>query len=339
MSAPDGPPPNAILMPMLCGGLMQQCIRVVAKLAIPDLLADRRLSSSELAARTGTHEPSLYRVLRTLASLGVFAETADRTFELTPMAELLRTDVPNSMRDFAIMQGEEWGWRSALELLHTVKTGEPALVKVHGMTLFEFLARHPEDEELFNRAMTSYSLAAIPAIVEAYDFSTVGTLVDVGGGYGSLLAGVLTANPQVRGVLFDAPSVIDGADELLTRAGVAERVEKLAGDFFHSVPPGAGAYIMKNIIHDWDDDQAVKILTNTCAAMSANGKVLVVDLLISEGNQPGPEKLVDVQMLVSTRGKERTAAEFGELLAAAGLRLTQVIPTRSPMNIIEAVRA
>ncbi|MFN2479771.1 MAG: methyltransferase, partial [Pseudonocardiaceae bacterium] len=161
---------------------------------------------------------------------------------------------------------------------------------------------------------------------------------NVGGGYGSLLASILTANPRVRGVLFDLSSVIDGTDELLTRAGVADRVEKLAGDFFHSVPRGADVYIMKNMIHDWDDDQAVKILPNTRAAMSANGKVLIVDLLISEGNQPGMEKLIDVQMLVSTGGMERTEAEFRELLAAAGLRLRKIIPTRSPMNIIEAVR-
>lgn len=337
-SGVDGPPPNAVLMPMLFGGLLQQCIRVAAELAIADLLADQPCSSGELAARTNTYEPSLYRVLRTLASAGIFAEAADRTFRLTPMADQLRSDAPQSMRDFALLQGAEWNWRGSAALLHAVQTGERAQVKAHGLELFEFLALHPQEAALFNRAMTSYSLSAIPAIVEAYDFSTVHSIVDLGGGQGSLLAAVLAAHPRQRGVLFDLPAVVADAADVLQAAGVAERVERVSGDFFRSVPPGADCYLMKNVIHDWDDDRSVQILRNIHSAMPPNGKVLIVELVLPAGNLPSPAKLVDMQMLVTTGGKERTEAEFGGLLAAAGLDLARVIPTGSPMSIIEGVR-
>lgn len=324
-------------MQMLFAGLIQQCIRVAAILRIADLVAERPSTSAELAAKTDTHEPSLYRVLRALANVGIFAENPDRTFDSTPIADLLRTDSPNSMRDFAILQGEEWGWRAFVELIHTVKTGETAQVKAHGMSLFEFLAQHPADEELFNRAMTSYSQAAIPAIVAAYDFSAVGTLVDVGGGHGSLLAGIVEANPHLRGVLFDLPSVTEAADPLLKDAGVRDRIDLVTGDFFESVPTGADAYIMKNIVHDWDDGRAVDILTNISSAVPPGGKVLIVDLVVPEAHELSPAKLVDIQMLVTTGGKERTEAEVGELLSMSGLRWTRIVPTRSPTRIIEAV--
>jgi hypothetical protein len=323
-------------MPMLFGGLMQQAIRAVAKLCIPDLLAERSQTAAELAAGTATHAPSLYRVLRTLASAGVFAETPDHRFELTPVAELLRTDVPNSMRDFAIMQGEEWNWRGVGELMHSVRCGGTAHAKVHGMELFEYLSRQPEDGQLFDRAMTSYSLSAAPALVEAYDFSCAGTIADIGGGHGILLAAMLKANPQARGILFDLPSVIDGAGDLLQLEGVQQRVSLVAGDFFQSVPAGADIYTMKNVLHDWDDERSVAILRNVHSAMGHRGKVLVVELVVAEGNEPGPAKLVDLQMLVTTGGRERTAAEFGKLLEESSFRLTGVVPTNSPMSIIEA---
>jgi hypothetical protein len=334
-SRADGPPPEAILMQMLFGALMQQSIRVAAKLGIADLLASQPQTAAELAAKTKTHAPSLYRVLRTLASAGIFAENADRTFELTPVAALLRSDVPNSMRDFAMMQGEAWNWRGAGEMMYTVKTGGTAQAKVHGMELFEFLGQHPEDEALFNRAMTSYSLAAVPAIVEAYDFSGAGRLADIGGGHGILLAGILKANPQTQGVLFDLPSVIAGADELLQKEGVRDRVELVSGDFFQSVPSGADVYIMKNIVHDWDDKQSMTMLQNIHSAMNKRGTVLLIELVVPEGNEPSPAKLVDIQMLITMSGKERTEAEYRQLLEASGFRLTRIVPTSSPMHIIE----
>ena len=190
---------------MLFGGLIQQCIRAVAILNVADRLAGGPCTVGELAQKVHTHEPSLYRVLRTLSSVGFFAETSGRNFTLTPLGELLRSDVPESMHDFAILQGEEWNWRGSGQLIHTVMTGEPAHEKVHGMNVFEFLQENPADGELFNRAMTSYSLATIPAIVGGYDFSNIKKLVDVGGGHGSLLAAVLKANPKLQGVVSICP--------------------------------------------------------------------------------------------------------------------------------------
>lgn len=332
-----GPPPVGVLMPMLFGGLIQQCIRAVAILKVPDLLAGGPRTVGELAEKAKAHEPSLYRVLRTLASVGIFAETSERNFELTPLGDLLRSDVPESMHDFAILQGEDWNWRGSGQLVHTVRTGEPAHQKVHGMSLFDFLQRNPTDGELFNRAMSSYSLAAIPAIVAGYEFSNIEKLVDVGGGYGSLLAAILKANPSLHGLVFDLPAVVEGAKETVAEA--QNRAVFVAGDFFESVPGAADAYILKNVIHDWEDDRATKILQNIAVAMAPAAKVLVVDMIVPAGNEPGPAKLVDMQMIVTTGGKERSEAEFRELLSRAGLKLTRVIPTMSPMSIIEAVGA
>lgn len=334
----DAPPPDAILMQMLFGPLMQQCICVAAKLGIADSLVEGPQSAAELAAKTETHAPSLYRVLRTLASAGVFAENSDGTFELTPVAELLRRDGPNSMRDFAIMLGEEWMWRAWAEMMYGVKTGGVPHVKVQGMSSFEFFERNKDAGEIFNRGMTSNTLRAAPAIVEAYDFSAVSKVVDIAGGHGLLLAGILKANPHLHGVLFDLPFVIEGAGELLEREGVSDRVEMASGDFFESVPAGADAYMMKHIIHDWDDESSVKILRNVRSAMNENGKVLIIEMVVPEGNIPSAAKILDIQMLVMETGKERTEDEYRRLLEAAGFRLTRIIPTTSPYSVIEGER-
>jgi hypothetical protein len=332
---PVAPPPEAILSQMLFGALMQQSICVAAKLGIADLLAEKPQTADELAAKTETHAPSLYRVLRILASVGIFAKNADQKFELTPIAALLQSNTPNSMRDFAIMMGEEWNWRNLGELMHSVKTGGTAQEKVHGMGSFEFYTQNVEAGKIFNRAMTSLSLAAVPAIVESYDFSGIGKLVDIAGGHGILLAGILKANPQVQGVLFDLPYVIEGADELLEKEGVSSRVELASGDFFQSVPAGADAYLMKHIIHDWDDEQSIRILQNIRSAMNKNGKVLIIEMVVPEGNEPSLPKIMDIQMLVTEGGKERTEAEYRKLLEASGFRLTRTVPTKSPLSVIE----
>lgn len=332
------PPPEATLSQMLFGALMQKSIYVAAKLGIADLLAEKSQTAEELAAQTETHAPSLYRVLRTLASVGIFAENADRKFELTPIAALLRESASNSMRDFALLMGGEWHWRIFSELMHSVKTGRTAQEKACGVELFEFLAQNPADEETFNRAMTSHSLASVPAIVEAYDFSGVGKLVDIAGGHGILLAGILKANPQVQGVLFDLPSVIEGTSEWLEKEGVGNRVELTSGDFFESVPPSADVYVMKHIIHDWDDERSIKILQNIRSVMNENGKVLIVEMVIPEGNEPSPSKILDLQMLIGTGGKERTKDEYRKLLEASDFRLTKFVPTKSPLSIIEGER-
>lgn len=338
-TSPDGPPPNAVLMQRLFGALMHRCIGVAAKLGIADLLHEKPQTAAELAEKTGTHAPSLHRVLRTLASTGIFSETADRRFELTPIAALLRSDTPNSMRDYAIMINDDCFWQAFGELMYSVETGGAAHEKVQGMSTFDFFARNKEAGEVFNRGMTSLSRPVIPAVVGAYDFSGVGRLVDVAGNHGMFLAGILKANPHLQGVLVDLPHVIAGAGELLEREGVNGRVELVTGDFFESVPAGGDAYMMKSILHDWDDERCVQILRNIRSAMREDGKLLIVEMVVPEGNEPSPSKPIDLIMLLMEGGKERTGDEFGRLLEAAGFRLTRIIPTRSPYSIIEGERA
>jgi len=331
-------PPEAFLTQMAFGAMMTQALYVAARLKVADLLAEKPQTISELAAATNTHERSLYRLMRSLASAGVFEETEPKVFALTPYAEPLRSDVPNSMRNGAIFMGEEWHWRVWGDMLHSVQTGKPAWGHVHGAEVFDYFADNPRQAEIFNNAMTDMSVGTAPVVVEAYDFSGIKTLTDIAGGHGYLLARVLKANPGVKGILFDVAPVIEGASALLEEEGVAARVEKVSGDFFASVPKDADAYMMKHIIHDWDDERAIKILQNINQAMSEDGKVLIIETVVPEGNEPHYSKLLDLEMLTSPGGCERTAGEYRELLAAAGLRLTRIVPTKSPFSIIEAVR-
>lgn len=331
-------PPEAVLTQMAFGALMTQALYVAAKLEIADLLAAKPQTVRELAAATKTDERALYRVLRSLASAGVFEETEPKVFALTPLAEPLRKDAPNSIRNGAIFMGAEWHWRVWGDLLYSVETGKPAWGHVHGAEVFDYFGANPKQAEIFNNAMTDMSVATAPAVIEAYDFSGIKTLTDIAGGHGYLLSQVLKANPEIGGTLFDVPPVIAGAGRLLEEECVSARVEKVSGDFFSSVPAGADAYMMKHIIHDWDDERATKILKNINAAMTPEGKVLIVEVVVPEGNEPHYSKLLDLEMLASPGGVERTAEEYRELLAAAGLRLTRIIPTKSPFSIIEAVR-
>jgi ubiquinone/menaquinone biosynthesis C-methylase UbiE len=338
-SAQPALPPDAILMQMLFGAQMQRSVCLAARLGVPDLLAERAQTAEELAAKTDAHAPSLYRLLRTLASIGVFTENAEKRFELTPVSMLLRSDVPNSVRDFAVMMGERWIWQAWGELPYSVQTGGVAHEKAQGMGSFEFFQKNAEAGKVFNAAMTNFTRAIIPAFVEAYDFSSINRLADVAGGHGLLLAGVLKANPHLRGVLFDLPFVIEGAGKLLEQEGVSDRVELVSGNFFESVPAGADAYMMKHIIHDWDDESSIKILKNIRSVMSENGKVLIVEMVVPEGNEPHPSKSLDVLMLVMEGGKERTKGEYRKLLEVSGFRLTRVIPTKSPYSVVEGERA
>lgn len=332
-------PPDAVLLQMLFGAQMQRSVCVAAQLGIPDLLAESAQTAEELAGRTSTHAPSLYRLLRTLASIGVFAENAEKKFELTPISALLRSDVSNSVRDFAVMMGEDWIWQAWAELPYSVKTGGVAHEKAQGMGSFEFFQKNAEAGKVFNAAMTNFTRAIIPVAVEAYDFSRINRLVDIAGGHGLLLAGILKANPHLRGVLFDLPFVIESAGALLDEQGVSDRVELVSGNFFESVPAGADAYMMKHIIHDWDDESSIKILKHIRAAMSESGKVLIIEMVVPDGNEPSPSKALDILMLVMEGGKERTKEEYRSLLEASGFKLTRIVPTKSPYSLIEGERA
>jgi O-methyltransferase domain/Dimerisation domain len=332
-------PPDAYLIQLAFGPMVAQALYVAAKLGVADQLAEKPLPISELAARISVHDGALYRLLRSLASVGVFAETDPKVFALTPYAEPLRSDVAGSMRNGVIFLGEEWHGRVWNNMLYSVQTGKPAWGYVHGAEVFEYFGANAEQAEIFNRAMTDGSISVAPAIVESYDFSGCDTLVDIAGGHGYLLAQVLKAFPGVKGILFDVPAVINGAGALLEKEGVAARVEKVAGDFFAAAPRGAAGYMMKHIIHDWDDERAIKILSRIREAMPDGGKVLIIETVVPAGNEPHYSKVLDLEMLVSPGGLERTAEEYRELLAAAGLRLTRIIPTASPYSIVEAAKA
>lgn len=328
------PPPDAVLMQFLFAPLLQQCICVAAKLKLANLVVQPR-TARELAALTQTNEGALYRLLRMLASVGIFEEDAQDRFGLTPLANLLRSDVSSSLYDFTIMMGEPWLWQNWGELMHCIKTGE---TKVHGMGSFEYFTTYPQAGAAFNRAMTNLSESIIPALVEAYDFSSHQIVADIAGGHGMLLAGILGANPHLSGILFELPEVLTGATTLLQEKGVLNRVQLLSGDFLASVPAGAGLYLMKHIIHDWDDEINTRILSNIRKAMSAESRLLIIEMIVPESNEPSPSKIMDLQMLIMEGGKERTQTEYRQLLAASGLQLIGVVPTRSPYSMIEAVR-
>ena len=332
-------PPQAFLTQLLLGSLSTQAVYVAAKLGIADLLAEGPRTVEELAGATNTDAPSLYRALRALASIGVFTEQDGRRFALTPNAEPLRSDAPNSMRDVAIFWGEDWHWEVWGKILYSVRTGKSAWAQIHGDEVFSYFEKNPEAGQIFNRAMSSFSGAATDAVLEAFNFDGIGTLVDIAGGQGRMLTGILAANPAMRGILFDLGHVIESARERVAATTAKDRVEFAAGDFFTSVPKGGDAYIMKHIIHDWDDERAVTILKNIKQAMNPGGRVLLVEAIIADGNNQDFGKLLDLEMLVSPGGKERTAAEYEELFTRAGLKLTRIVPTRSPYSVIEAVAA
>ena len=338
LTAAQPVPPQEFLTRLAFGASITQALYVAAKLGIADLLAEGPQPVWKLALQTKTHERSLYRLLRSLSGVGVFEETDPNVFALTPYGAALRCDAPDCFRNAAIFMGEEFHWRVWTQLLYSVQTGKPGWGGVHGADAFDYLNANPDHAEIFNRAMTDLSVAAAPAIVEAYDFSGFGTLADIAGGHGYLLAQIVKSHPQMMGILFDRPPVIAGAGATVEKEGVAGRVARVAGDFFESVPNGADAYLMKHIIHDWDDDRSLTILTNIHAAMPAHGKVLLVETVVPAGNEPHYSKVLDLSMLVLPGGVERTAEEYRELFAAAGLRLTRIVPTQSPLSIIEAVK-
>ena len=332
-------PPAVFLTELAFGMKMTQALYVVAKLGIADLLASGPQNVSQLAVATETSERSLYRVLRSLAAVDIFRETDPKVFELTAYADALRSDAPNSFRNGAIFMGEEWVWKVMGQMLYSVQTGNAAWAHVQGSDVFDYMADNPGHFEIFNRAMTDMSVSAAPAIVDAYDFSPFKTIVDIAGGHGYMLAQVLKANPALRGVLFDVEPVIAGVGAILEKEGVTDRVEKVAGDFFESIPSGADAYMMKHIIHDWNDELSIKILRNIAAAMSAQAKLLIVEMVVPEGNEPHFSKVMDLGMLVLPGGVERTRQEYYTLLADAGLRLVRIIPTQTSLSILEAVKA
>ncbi len=326
--------PREQITALMSGYWHTQAIYVAVKLGVADLLRDGPRSAAELAAATGTEPRALYRLLRALSSLGIFAEQDGQRFALTPMAECLRTDAAESVRSLAIVRGE-WQYEAWGRLLGSVQTGRPAFEQLHRMPLFEYLSRHPEKGRLFDEAMTGVHGLETAAMLEAYDFSGFATLADVGGGNGSVLTALLHHYPSLKGILFDLPAVVDRARASLAAAGLADRCRLVGGSFFESVPAGADAYLLRHVIHDWDDARAVTILQNCRQALGGRGKLLVVEGIVPPGNEPSVSKFFDLAMMVLPGGMERTQEEFRRLFAAAGFRLGRIVPTRSWISVLE----
>lgn len=334
------PPPEAQIMELAMGHFVAQAIYVGTKLGIADLVATGPKTVPDLAAETSTDERSLYRLLRSLSSVGVFTETGEHTFGNTPMSETLRADSPTSLRAMALFMGDEAHGRVVADMIYSVKTGKPAWDHVHGVPCFPYMFETNKPlGDIFNQAMTSFSHASIAAVLSTYDFTGVGTLADIAGGYGHLLGAVMQKYPSMNGVLFDMGVVLAGAPAMLDSYGVTDRVKLVEGDFFSEIPVRADAYIMKHIIHDWYDDNCEKILGNIRRSMPDDGRVLIIDAVIPPGNDPHPSKILDLEMLIAPGGVERTAAEFETLLQNSGFRLVRIIPTPSQVSIVEAVKA
>jgi len=314
----------------------------LARLGVADALAHGPARPADLARRLSADEQALTRLLEATLDVGLFSVDADGRYALTSLGQLLRSDVEGSLRRLAIVSTDEWRWRAYGHLTHALRTGEPGFVPAHGCRFWEYLASHPPEAASFAESMSRISAARDAALAGSYDFSHLRRLVDVGGGHGSLLCAVLGAYPHLHGVVFDRPSVIDGAREQLLKAGLAERCEAIAGDFLEAVPPGGDCYLLSWILHDWDDETALRILTNCRQAMDDGARLLVIELLVPAPNEPGAPgvmrlvKQTDLEMLTVVGGRERTAAEYGELFTGAGILLSRILPLKGmPWSVIE----
>ncbi len=330
--------PAQQMMSLVTGYWRSQAVGVAAKLAIADRLDGGPKTVKALAGETGVHEESLHRLLRGLASFGVFAETAERTFALTPLGGTLRSNVPGSMRDFAVAETAQGHWLPWGHLDEAVRTGARTTPAVLGCEIFEWYGTHAAEGAAFSGAMGNLSALAAQEAGRLLTIPARSTVVDVGGAHGTLLAGVLNANPTARGILHDLPQVIADAPRAIAALGMADRVEAVAGSFFEAVPEG-DVYLLKQVLHDWSDDQCVTLLLNCARAMRPGGKVVIVEMVVPEDGTPSMAQLMDLNMLVLLPGRERTEAEFNALFRAAGLSTAKVTPTFSPFLLLEATRA
>ena len=327
------------LLQLALGYIPAALIGVIIELGIPDLLADDAKPIAEIASTARADEQVLYRILRTLASFGIFLETADRRFALTSTGRLLRSDLPDSQRGYVRWTTSSFVLRLYSDLMNSAKTAQPAVEHVFGKPLFGHLQSNPELSRIFNDGMTSFSQIVTTAVLEAYDFSGIKVLADIAGGEGALLAAILRRYPEMRGLLLEQEHVVAGARKRLERSGLSDRCNAAAVDFFKSVPAGADAYLMKSIIHDWDDERAITILRNCHEALRnvERGRLVLVEPIVPPGNQPHMSKLADIQMLVMTGGRERTREEFQRLFGQSGFRMTTLVPTQSFVSVVEAV--
>src|SRR5436190_4145085 len=332
---PVQPTPEAIqhAFQLMTGHIVASAVNIAARLGLSDRLVQGPRSAEDLARETGANPDALYRLMRALAGVGVFEEQSDRRFALTPVGAAL-TDGP--VRWMALWIAGEFNFHVYANAIHSLMTGESSVPKTTGHEVFEHFAKTPDLSKVFNDAMTGFSNVVIPAIVESYDFSGIGTLVDIAGGHGAILTAILQKHPGMKGILFDLEHVIAGAKPKIEAQGLAGRVTTGSGDFFKAVPSGGDAYIMKHIIHDWDDDKAALILSNIRKVLPKDGRVILIEAVIPPGNEPGMGKILDLEMLVMPGGRERTEQEFRALFDRAGFNLTRIVPTKSPLSVVEA---
>ncbi|MEH0018641.1 MAG: methyltransferase [Desulfobacter sp.] len=332
--------PQEKITHMLTGLWSAQAVATAARLGIADALENAQPQDGEALARTiGADPAALNRLLRALASLGVLSQPQPDTYALTPMGEALRSDVPGSMRDFLIAETDVPHWQAWGKLHESVRSGQPVAPRLVGMPIFEYYASHPEEGTVFSRAMGNYSGMAAQGTVQNYDFSGARHIVDVGGAHGDMLLAILQANPHARGTVFDQPPVAKAAREVIAAQGYHERCKAVGGDFFQAVPQGGDLYLLKFILHDWQDPEALRILHNCREAITPDGRLLVIEMVVPDDNDPSPAQLIDLNMLVMTGGLERTASEYEALLSRAGFRLDRLTPTGSPYHLVEAVVA
>ena len=329
-------PPAAHVMQVLMGVMNSAAVSATARLGIPDHLHSGPKTVEELAHAVGAKPELLFRLMRATAGLGILAQTPDGKWEQTPMSDVLRSDAAETLRYFACLIADDWHVRALGSLDETIRTGEPAMDRIYGMPVFAYFEKDRKSAENFNRAMTSFSTLEAPIIAKAYDFSKIHSLTDIGGGQGLFLATILERYPDMIGTLFELPQVVHGL------AGgplepFRDRVRVLEGDMFKSIPPGADAYIMKRIVHDWSDEQCGKVLSLCRAGVIGGGRLLVVDSVVPADAKYDPSKVMDLVMMLFSGGKERTEHEFSALFAASGWRLNRIIPTASPLSIIEGI--
>ena len=344
-AAPQAADPAQALLQLTTAYVPCAALWVSAELKVADLIGVGSKPVAELARSTSTNEDALFRILRLLAMMGIFTETEPRHFSLTPPAELLRSDHPQSMRDTVMWLADPFHFNIAAKLLHSVRSGQPTVEHVTGKPAFEYFSSDQLEFDRFHLAMTNLSAMAVGAALEAYDFSSFGTVVDVGGGHGFAICSILKKYPQMQGVLFDLKDIVPGADERIRKFGLQERCRTAFGDFFQAVPEGGDVYFMKHILHDWTDEQATTILRNCRRALDSKrhgnraGKVVLLEFVVPPGNQPHPSKIIDIEMLFFPGGRERMEQEWLDVFADAGFRLSRIVPTKSPFSVVEAEMA
>jgi hypothetical protein len=340
MTAPDvsttDETPAAALRRLLNGYQISQAVHVAAVLGIPELLADGARTPDELAPAAGADTDALRRLLRALAAVGILHEDEEDRFSLTQLGDCLRRDAPDSLAAWAIFVGHPHHWTTWGHLLEGIRSGANVFKSLHGVDVWQYRAEHAEEREIFDAAMVGLTRRTNRSILEAFDFSPFRTLVDVGGGLGTFVAGVLAAYPSLQGILFDRPHVLAEADDLLRDAGVADRCRVVTGSFFDSVPEGGDAYVLKSVLHDWGDDDSTTILRACRRAIGPDGRLLVVERIAGRPNEGAETKFSDLNMLVMPGGRERTLEEFAVLFEAAGFRLEGETPTASGFSVVEA---